>query len=149
MKSQKKWLIGIIVLLVLMNMTILAFFWLGKRPPGPKKITNHFVKELNLSADQAATFGTLFEAHQVDSRGIMDSIRIYKEKMLETLVQPEKDVAELERLIQNIGVLESEKDKALVQHFIALENACVSEEQRGRLREIFKKSLPKHRHRQK
>lgn len=146
MKSQKKWLIGIITLLVVMNITILAFFWLGQRPPSPDKISNHFVKELNLSASQEITFRTLFETNYKESRSIMDSIRTCKEKMLKNLVDADKDLATLESLTQEIGTLESRKEKALVMHYIALENACASEEQREKLRSVFKKSLPKPRH---
>lgn len=146
MNNQKKWLIGIIVILVLMNITMLAFFWLGKRPPNPTNITNHFAKELNLSAAQKATFEASFESHFENTKKVLDSTRVYKEKTLTILVQADRNKAELERTIQKVGVLEAKRAEILVTHFLELEKACESEEQVKKLREVFKKSLPKPKH---
>ncbi len=143
MNSQRKWLVGVIVLLVLMNITILAFFWSGKRPPNPNKITNHFVKELNLGETQAESFKTLFETHLEKSSQIMDSSRIYKERMFKMLVQPNRDEVALNKIIQQIGEFETQKGKLMIEHYTELENTCESEEQKEKLREIFIRSIPK------
>lgn len=143
MKSQKKWLIGIIVMLILMNVTILTFFWLGRRPPNPNKITNHFINELNLDKAQAETFKNLFEKHLSKSENILDSTALCKEQMFKMVVQPNRDTEALKEIVQKIGQLEARREENLIEHYIGLENACNSEEQKEELRKIFAKSIPK------
>jgi hypothetical protein len=150
MRNQKKWLVGIIVILVLMNVTMLAFFWMGpKGRPAPKKITNHFVKELNLSAAQKTIFEKSSETHLQSTKITMDSIKAQKETMLKMLVEKDKSLDKLNQIIEKIGNLEAKRDKNLVSHYIELEEACESEEQRENLRQIFKKSIPRHKHKHK
>lgn len=148
MRNQKKWLIGMIVILVLMNVTILGFFWFGRNGrPNPSRITNHFAKELNLSTAQKSVFEMSFETHLENNKKTMDSIMIQKEKMLEVLVQKEKDFTKLNQFIERIGRLEANVDRSLVRHYMELEEACESEEQLEKLQQIFKKSIPKPKHR--
>jgi len=139
-----KWLVGA---LVLMNLFLLFAFFTS-RSHHPKK--NHerghsfLEKELNLSEDQKVKFKELRKEHFSKIKEHHKSIQTLREEMMDTLSNNTPNTEAAENIVNQIGELEAEKEKMLMNHFLKLQAECTPE-QREKLASVFKRALKRHR----
>ncbi|MEM6965686.1 MAG: periplasmic heavy metal sensor [Bacteroidota bacterium] len=149
-----KYLIGA---LVLMN-TVLLFAFFTVRPPERgqhpdkherKRIEAFLKSELNLSKEQVVKFKELREAHFAERRAHWQSIRPLKKEMMEALSSETPDTLQAKSIADQIGQLEAEKEKMLIDHYLKLQAECTPE-QREKLADVFQRAMkPKRFHKKR
>ena len=144
-----KWLVGA---LVLMNFFLLfvAFYNPTSNRGEEKNLKgekiHHFIKnELNLSDEQAVQFKELRKAYFIEKKESWKSIRTLKKGMMDVLSTETPDTAKAESIAQQIGQLEIEKEKKLINHYLKLQSLCTPE-QREKLASVFKRAMKRDRH---
>lgn len=125
----------LLVFLVILNVGLMAALWLGrpKPPPNPRQITHELVHKLGLDEQQAEQFRQLQKVHFDQTKIRLDSIRYYRNTLIE---QIDNSPEQLNQLVERIGVLEGEIAGALPKHYRELE-AVVSIEQKPILKRLF------------
>lgn len=139
MKNQKKWMVGIIVILVLINMATLGSFWWMRKPHHPPKLEKIFEKELSLTPEQTAQFRTLDDIHRTKAQELHKSMKSYKSGLFEEMLSDNPNEIILDSINVKVGATQIAMDKNLIQHYSELKELCTSAEQKEKLREIFKK----------
>ena len=142
-----KWLVGA---LVLMNVFLLfAFFTAGPQSKGgeefnwerhQEKIQKFLKKELNLTDEQSVKFKELRENHFAERREHWKSIKSLKKQMMDALSTETPDTNTAEDLANQIGILEAEKEKMLIDHYLKLQAECTLE-QREKLANVFQRAM--------
>lgn len=141
MNNQKKWMLGIIVVLVLVNITTLASFWMMRKPNHPPQMEKFFEKELNFTAEQTTAFKELKDTHRTKVRQLRDSIKFYREGLFEEMLSDNPNQANLNRINLKIGEIQIAMDRGLVQHYSEVKEICTSVEQKDKLKAVFKKMI--------
>lgn len=136
---KKNW---IITFLVVLNVAILCSIWLkpsggkGKKHPPIEKM---FQKELDLSNEQVKQFEKLRAENKEMAKPFHQERQENKKFMIEVLNQNPPNRIAADSLAENIGKLETQLDKLLIEHFLALQKVC-NDSQKERLGEIFLKA---------
>ncbi len=151
MKSQKQLMIAIIVVLVLINIGTLSAFWWVLESNRPPHLRDFFTKELNLTVAQSEKFEVLRQTHFEKGRLLHDSMALYKDGMLDEMLDDTPNSVALDSITIAISKLQIKLDKNMLQHYAALKAVCETEEQRQKLKKIFMKSSkpPHHQKRKK
>ncbi|MFK7950972.1 MAG: hypothetical protein AB8G11_25555 [Saprospiraceae bacterium] len=144
MKSQRKWLVGTIVILLLINIATIGSFWWTKKQKQPPKLHHFFKKELALSETQVAEFKALGKKHQTNGHALHKKMKKHKDVFFTEVLSKNPNQQTIDSLSQIISALQIEMDMQLVYNFNELKAVCETEGQREKLREIFIKSVKKH-----
>ena len=147
--NQKRMMFGIISVLILLNLTELGTLWFQKRKPprnkGEKKI-EHFLKdELQLSADQMATFERLRKAHFQKARQLDNKAFQLREKVTKSLFESSPDSAKLDSMATQIGELQGELERLRFYHFQDLKALCTPGQRKkfeGLMEELIRSMRP-------
>jgi Spy/CpxP family protein refolding chaperone len=139
MNDRNKWLVGIIVVLVLVNMATLGAFWWMQKPHHPPKLEKIFEKELNLTPEQTAQFRTLDDIHRTKANELQENMKSYKNGLFEEMLSDNPNEIALDSINIKIGATQIAMDKNLIQHYSELKELCTSAKQKEKLKELFKK----------
>lgn len=140
MKSQKKWMVGIIVVLVLINVATLSSFWWMRKPHHPPHLEAFFKKELGLTDEQATQFKALQDAHKQKGHQLHDSVKLFRTALFEEALKGTENKVKVDSLVNEISRIEVVLNYNLINHFTDLGKLCNSDEQRKKLDAILKKS---------
>lgn len=141
MKSQRKWLVGTIVILLFINIITIGSFWWTKRPKHPPKLETFFKKELALSVTQVTEFEKLGKKHQEEKKLIHANMKNYKDAFFKEVLSKKPNSQTVDSLTQVISDLQIQMDRQIINHFNELKSVCETAEQEEKLREIFIKSI--------
>lgn len=122
MNTGSKWLTGLVIVLVILNVALLATIWLKTAHPdnpAPRgDARNYLIKSLALDEAQVKTFDSLRTGHFNRIRMYKDEMRQLKDQLFDQLSQPRS--ASVDTLAQQIGVCQSKIDVETFNHFLAL-----------------------------
>ena len=141
MKNKNKWLLTVIVILVLINITTLCAFWLMRKPPHPPALEKIFEKELSLTPEQVTQFRALDDKHRTRGMQLQDSMKSYKNGLFEEMLSDNPNEVTLDSINSKIGAIQIALDKNLIQHYNELKVICTSNEQKEKLKTIFQKAI--------
>ena len=137
--AQKRFMTWAIIILVILNLSALAtmlfFVYPKPLPPPPppqergqEEVQYFLKKELNLSEEQAKQFRELGEQHNMQSRSVQNETHRFKREIMDELFASQPDTVKVERLANEIGIKEAEKEKLLFHHFMDLASVCDQEQ---------------------
>ena len=124
------WTIAAVLLLT--NLALLTFLWLGKPPHPPKggpdveKAVGLFKDELNLDARQEASVRTLVTAHFAEMKSIHEGIEATRKSVFEQVGKENSTVAQ--QLVE-FGTLNQRQISAQFKHFNEVRALCNPEQQ--------------------
>lgn len=146
--KKKNILIWVLIVLLVINIAAITTIILGTFRPdwpgrdgmpgdGPKR----FLKErLNLSEEQQKIFDTYHFKFRKQMKGRRDSMRYYRDAILEELSKDDPDTTILFQLSDGYGDLHKSLKRYTIQHFIGMKEFC-NPEQRRELNRILKRIL--------
>lgn len=150
MKKNSKILIGIIVLLILLNLTIVGTILYNKNEVTNYKVqdkkeiimpTNHlgyfFKKELNLSNKQQRAFQNIRHQYHQNSDIILKKMEKNRNDLLIELGKEKSDSIILNRLSKDLGFLHTELKNLTIQYYLDMKEVC-NEKQKVKLFQTFK-----------
>lgn len=154
--TQKRYLIIVIVVLVILNLGTLLILWMGKpsRPKGkggpssPKqeqaRLEQLLNKELGFDENQVQQYLKLRHDHQVQSRMLTERIRELKKQMFDEVFK-EKPQQLSDSLLNLVQAKQAEIEQVTFQHFLDLKKLCKPEQQdklKLLMHEVFRKNSP-------
>ena len=132
-KNILKTLWSVIILLLLMNIGMMAWFWLS----GNKGVLNaslqpharlYLEKEVGFNEQQIATYRELRDEHLHELRDLRDSVKALKQqffnKIPDTKIAPE----EITKLTKELGDKMAKVDKITFEHFQEVRKICTPEQ---------------------
>ncbi len=142
MKKETIW-IGLVVLLIVLNATILFLFLGGKTPgrPGPGDQPprgRQIINALSLDEDQQAKFEILKEEHRNQIKDLNSKANEMLQSYFMLLESSEIDLTQKDSLESEFTLIEREKMKATFDHFQKLKSICNPAQQKE-----FDEFLPK------
>jgi|GEM_PF-339819 len=134
MKSVKI-LITIVVLLVLINCTLLAVFWLqrgkGRGAEGPPQRAHEFLtKELKLNKAQEEAYEKMRTSHFETTRTLNDANRKLHDSLFSYINTSALDTPTVTRLEKQIAFNQAQIEKATLLHFRELRNILNADQQK-------------------
>ena len=138
-------LIAIVTLLVLVNCTLLAVFWLqrGKGPgeDGPPQRAQEFLtKELGLNKEQEKAYEKMRTEHFKTTLALNKANRKLHDSLFSYINTPILDTPTTTRFEKQIGYNQSQIEKATLIHFRELRN-ILNDGQKKKLDEVIKDAL--------
>lgn len=136
MKVDKtKLLTGLVMVLLLLNLTTLAGIWrmmdwkhFRLMPPPPPSPKAFLIEKLGLNEDQQEVFEELREEHFSQMTALRTEIRQEKEALYDLLKNPEIDTATSYRHFSAIMSKEERLEKITFEHFRKLREVCNEEQ---------------------
>lgn len=136
MKLDKvKVLTGLVVVLLLINITTIASIWhmvdferlslRGQHPQGPKEF---IIAKLGLDEEQQKVFEVLRKEHFTEMRTLQHNIRIEKDAMHELLKDDAPDTAQTFAHISRIMQQEERLERITFEHFRKVRALCNDEQ---------------------
>src|SRR5215471_9139037 len=130
---RQKWLLLLVIILLLTNITTLSIFWFVKpkqrpTPPDRQRMGTWIVKELEFDKDQEASYWKLRDSLVGQQRPIMDSMRAAKKRFYEQLNNPNVNDSILEANSSKTLALQKRLDFLTFQHFQQVRTLCRPEQ---------------------
>ena len=154
--TKKRFVIWIIVILVLVNITALATIIIQNRKmhsfSKPNKHTEKnefpdFIKgELGLDDAQSGKFNKLMEEHFSHIGATMKKIIDLRNKTMEAIFSDNPDSNLIKKYSEDIGKLQTELEADNMNHFLKLKTVCTPEQQKKLIN--LMKELPFMKHRE-
>ena len=129
-RSNNKFLIALVLVLILINLGTLSFIWF-KKPKrhdpmrmlrGPK-VERYLQKELNLNPEQSRTFSELREQHFQSTTGLVTRMHNARTQLV-SLMAKEADTVQIDSLITMISSTQAMLDRYNFQHLKKLRSVC-------------------------
>lgn len=138
MKINSKIWLWVISILLIANLILAGVQFFGDKP-GKTSKRPFLGEQLNFDKNQTAELKLLIDQHELKLKSIGDSLRINKDQFFKGL-RDQKDVEEQTEFVQNIGRLETERDKLTYNHFEAIRNIC-SESQKSDFDDLLREIM--------
>lgn len=134
--TRNKWLIGIIAILLLTNITLL-FFFLRQDPAKQERkdrpglgFSEFLRKDVGFSPEQMKLFDSLRTEHFKRMRPMFDNISNTKNTFYYRLSDPTLTDSSVDSVAQPIGREQVELDALIFRHFRRVRNICTPEQQK-------------------
>lgn len=150
MERNTKILTGIIVLLILLNLTIVGTILYNKSGIINYKVQNnkeiampnnhlgrYFRDELNLTNKQHIEFQNIRHQYHENSDSIIEKMDKNRNDLLTELGKEKSDTITLNKLSQDLGSLHIELKKLTIQYYLNMKEVC-NEKQKVKLFQTFK-----------
>ncbi|MFC2104651.1 Spy/CpxP family protein refolding chaperone [Bacteroidota bacterium] len=148
--TKKTLIIGIIILLLVINISALSTIFYHKKIRSKKiaEISNvqkdirvrgmrrYIQEELNLSEEQFIQFRESHTAYMTSSQEIASELDIKRSEMMNEVANINPSSEKLDSIAYNIGTLHYELKKLTINHFMELKNIC-KEDQQEVLQKLF------------
>ena len=136
--KQNRYLNGVVILLVVLNLATLTMLWLGRsqgpppgRPPRPgqNQIQRMLREELAFDEDQVNRYLRLRHELREQVRRIDDEVRQIKKQMFDEVLQdhPQRELSD--SLLAMAQEKQAQIEKLTYQHLLNLRNLCKAEQQ--------------------
>ena len=128
-----------IVILVVLNMIALGTIFMSRiqrprplPPPqkgqGPQSMHFFLKQELGLSVEQMDLFKILGDEHRRQTQPLQERIHRLKKEMMGEMFSPDLGKEGVDRIAEEIGILEAQMQKALYSHFKDFASICNTEQ---------------------
>lgn len=136
MNTQTKWLVGLVVALVIVNLGLVAFLWLSKDekslPPQGRDARNFLVRELSMDEQQVKLFDSSRRQHFEKMRKYNEEMRFLKDRLFGLL--KEENVPKKNEMVsilnENISKIQAAIDLETFDHFSKLRSILNDEQKR-------------------
>lgn len=149
-KTKKTLLIGVIIVLIVINLSaLLTIYYRGKILPQKQPEINNikqevqirgmhrFIREeLNLSDDQFKEFQEVSKSNMMKSQEISTKLNNKRLEMMNEIAKINPNPEVLDAIASDIGKLHYELKKATISHFLELKEIC-TEDQQENLQKMF------------
>lgn len=130
---RNKILSGLVILLLIANITTLIMFWMSMKhkPSRPQQQAQDFiVKELSMNAEQQKQYNTMVADHRKQSKEINNQIRSYKDSLFNLLNNETATGTEKNTFATKIASLTQQLDLLTFEHFKEVRKICNPEQQK-------------------
>lgn len=88
--AKNKWLIAVVILLLVANITTITLFWMNKenKPPRPQQPIDFINRELGFDQRQKEQYSDLVKEHRDKARQMREEIKRSKDEFFALLQQP-------------------------------------------------------------
>jgi periplasmic protein CpxP/Spy len=120
--NKTRFLTGAVVALLLLNISVIAFFLSQRRPrpmEGPRQI---MIEKLHFDTAQIAAYDQLIEQHRNKIRTKETEITNAKSQLY--LILQGEDRSQMDMLIRNIGQLQEAVERIHFEHFSGIKSIC-------------------------
>lgn len=125
-----------IALLVLLNLVLMTFLYLGKpNPPKHKQPKDIIIEKLGFDKSQKEEFKTLIIEHRKNVKNLQDEIAHYKTILYQEINKNKTNINDSISAI--IGLKFQELEKVHFNHFLEIKNIC-KEEQKEKFQDLTK-----------
>ena len=142
--KNKRFYLGVIIILVLVNLGTLAFLMFGGSLiiPGPirGKAPDFLIRELNLTRVQMDEFGKLRHTHDERIRILQERDRKIHDRFFGALFLSPADTIAANRLADSIAFLRKEMDMLTFEHFRQL-GQVLTGLQKIKFQQVFRQAL--------
>ena len=127
---KEKLLFWCVIVLILLNVTVVATFWVKRPPlgppPGPGGQPGGRIMEeqLQLSEEQISQFEQIRNDHFQDTIPLQDKMHKLRLDLVEEVFVAEPNKTTIETLTTEIGLVQRQFERQLFHHFSELRNAC-------------------------
>jgi Spy/CpxP family protein refolding chaperone len=137
--SEKRTLVGIIIVLVIVNLGALIVLWIGRPqngppPKGPATEQKHLQRlmhdELGFDAAQIDTYLQLRQAHREQAQQMEMEIRQLKKQMFDEVLQETPEPALSDSLLRLTQEKQAQLEQLTYQHLLDLKKLCTPEQQK-------------------
>jgi periplasmic protein CpxP/Spy len=129
---RQKWLLILVIILLLTNITTLSIFWFVKpkkaTPQDRQRMGTWIVNELKLDKDQETAYWKLRDSLISQQKPIMDSMRAAKKRFFEQLNNPNVNDSLLDATSNKTLALQKRLDFLTFQHFQQVRTLCRAEQ---------------------
>jgi len=146
-KNKTRFFVYSIALLILLNLTTIAMFWIEKNKAscnnniqGERGAGSFLIEQLKFNNEQTQKFKELRREHQQIVRPLMDSIRLLKEDYFDLINIEQIDTSKLIEFSLLITEKHRRVDIATFYHFKKIREIC-NNEQRQKFNDIIKDGL--------
>ena len=144
--TQNRWINGVLMGIVLLNLVVLASLWLTKRPsnvpegPRPRNMAVFLQKELDLRPEQMEQIRQFQQQHRRRIRQIERRRHADRRLLFEGINQDEINLARVDSLTYSIGNHQAEMEFLTFDLIRNIRSVC-DEEQKQKLSTVFHEIL--------
>lgn len=133
--ENTKFLKAIIIILLLINVSTIAFMWMNR--PHPKDVIGgFFAKELQFTEAQQKQFDALKEEHHNQVESLREENKAKHDAYFELLQNPTIDSAEVNKLAGEISKIKEKEELATFYHFQKVRAIC-DEKQKAKFDKVI------------
>ncbi len=136
--NNSKFLKIVVVLLLLINLSTIAFMWLH-RPPKKDAVGDFFAKELQFTTQQSVQFEALKKEHHKAKEALKELDKEKHDAYLDLLKNPNVDSVTVRKAAAEILKVKEKEELAMFYHFQKVRALC-DEKQKKRFDEIIKEA---------
>ena len=140
-KNYNKLFSGIIIVLVLINISTLVFLWYSYKmrpplpPPPPPPLAefdrkppmlDFMIKELNFDESQGKKLGDILDSHHKSVGDISDSMRILKDAISGEIENAKMDEKKIKSIAKQIGDMQTQIEILRYEHFENIKSICTN-----------------------
>jgi protein CpxP len=134
-----------IILLILINLSVLAWLWLSPRDMQGQLSPERIERTLNFDSQQREQFEIIKDKHFAEVTPIRDSIKIIKSELFDYIKQDKPDQKFIDEKMNSLASKIKENEEKTLKHFTEVRAVC-NEEQKdifdNEILERFKKQGP-------
>lgn len=124
--SKTRFLILAVILLAALNVAVLTFLVVGRRPPHREAPRQVIIERLHFDDEQVATYDRLIEKHHTEIRQ-KDTEMIAKRQVIYQSLKTD-DYRQADSLIYEIGLLQRDIEQIHFDHFRNIKRLCRPEQ---------------------
>lgn len=132
--AEKTFFKTVIIVLVLINISTLAYVWLANKPPrddrnGNENVVNFLTRELNLDDAKKNKLAALHDDYQHKMRGVHEHLRNLHSPFFNLLRIPLADTLQVSTVIDSMAVYHKQMEWLTFQQFKDIRNICTPAQQ--------------------
>ena len=139
--NNLRFLKGVIIILIMLNLVALAFLWFGrpKHRPGPfiGKASEYLIRELRLTPLQQDKYIKLRDNHREQLDILQERDRKFHDRFFETIFLSAPDKTEIQQLADSIAGTRKEIELLMFGHFRDLQQ-LLNGDQKIKFHRIFR-----------
>ncbi len=128
---KNKLLGGLVILLLIANITTLIFFWLGMKQMHPvaaaQQPSQYLITKLALNNNQQQQYKELVKQHREQMKLIHDQLRVAKDSFFDLLAH--EDTNDKNIFADRIAALNRQLDLQTFEHFKEVRKLCTADQQ--------------------
>ncbi|MEI7500262.1 MAG: periplasmic heavy metal sensor [Bacteroidota bacterium] len=141
---KNRYVLWVLIILIVINISALVSFFLFTQAPPSKsccpvqgKQGHSFTSELGLSAAQTEKVSSINQNYKTNAEPIVASIKVSRGAILNELEQEKPDTNLLNRLTEELSLLQNKVQKENIKQYLELKKVC-NPEQAQRLSALYR-----------